>query len=125
MGRWARIYWYYVDAHVLKALALMKENKDKEAVEYLKKALLYPENLEVGKPLDDERNAMIYYVMAQAMERTGNRKEAQQYYRNCVEAKFSCMAGLEILPGSSSSEMGDSAKAIELLIIWLPKAEGG
>lgn len=110
------IYWYYVDAHVLKALALMKENKDKEAVEYLKKALLYPENLEVGKPLDDERNAMIYYVMAQAMERTGNRKEAQQYYRNCVEAKNShAWPDLKYYQALALQRMGDSAKAIELL----------
>ena len=49
----------------------MQEGKFKNAIEDLRTAMLYPENLEVGKPLNDERNAMIYYEMAQVFEKMG------------------------------------------------------
>lgn len=110
------IYWYYVDAHVLKALTLMKENRCKEAIEYLKKALLYPENLEVGKPLDDERNAMIYYFMAQAMEKMGKVDDARRYYENCIDAKNSrAWPDLEFYQALALQKTGNSSKAVELL----------
>jgi tetratricopeptide (TPR) repeat protein len=78
------IYWSHVDAHVLKALELMELKMFPEAIIHLERALEYPENLEVGKPLNDERNALIYYVMGEANEGMAKKREAQQCYEQSV-----------------------------------------
>jgi len=78
--------------------------------------LLYPENLEVGKPLDDERNAMIYYFMAQAMEKMGKVDDARRYYENCIDAKNSrAWPDLEFYQALALQKTGSSSKAVELL----------
>jgi len=87
--RGRNIYWHYVDAHVLTALNLAEKKEYKDAMEHLIRAMEYPVNLEVGKPLDDERNALVYYLMAQLAEKMGKKKDAQRYYENCINAKNS------------------------------------
>lgn len=83
------IHDHYVDAHVLKALELMNAGKYEEALADLNAATLYPENLEVGKPLNDERNAMIWYFMGQAYEKMKDRKKAADCYEKSTMAKNS------------------------------------
>jgi tetratricopeptide (TPR) repeat protein len=83
------IYYHYVDAHTLKAIESMSDGQMKEAISELEKALLYPENLEVGKPLDDERNAMIFYYMGQAYQKMGKKSKARECYRKSVDARNS------------------------------------
>ncbi len=81
------IYYYYVDAHVLKARELKEKGKLDEALKELETAMLYPENLEVGKPLNDERNAMIYYLMGQIYESKSEKTKAKAAYNMSVNAK--------------------------------------
>lgn len=83
------IYYHYVDAHTLKALELIEDGNLEEAISELEKAMQYPENLEVGKPLDDERNAMIYYIMGQAYEKQGEKAKANECFKKSVNAKNS------------------------------------
>jgi tetratricopeptide (TPR) repeat protein len=110
------IYWHYVDAHVLKALDLIEEKKYREAMEHLRRGMEYPENLEVGKPLNDERNALIYYVMAQVAERMGNKKEAQQYYAECIGARNSgAWPDLVYYQALSLRKTGRTSESDELL----------
>ncbi|WP_282160603.1 DUF5107 domain-containing protein [Ulvibacterium marinum] len=80
-------YWHYVDAHTLKAKELIKNNNYKEAISHLERALLYPENLEVGKPTHDEKNAMIYYYMGEAYAQMGNNKKAKDSYQKSAAAQ--------------------------------------
>ena len=80
------IYYHYVDAHCLKALELMDAGKTEEAIQSLQRAMEYPDNLEVGKPLNDERNAMIYYYLGVAHERLGEKQKAREWYERCVTA---------------------------------------
>ncbi|MCB0666916.1 MAG: DUF5107 domain-containing protein [Saprospiraceae bacterium] len=81
------IYFHYVDAYVLKAKDLISKGNSNEATGYLQKALEYPENLEVGKPLDDERNAMIYYYLGLAHENLRNGEKANGYFKTSVQAR--------------------------------------
>lgn len=83
------IHWHYVNAHTLKALQLIKDKKYGEAISHLETAMLYPENLEVGKPLDDERNAMIYYYLGVAYDKMNNTKKAKESFQKSVDAKNS------------------------------------
>jgi len=80
------IYYHYVDALTLKAKDLIEEGQPKEAIPLLEKAMLYPENLEVGKPLNDERNAMIHFYMGLAYEKMGKKSKARASYENSTSA---------------------------------------
>ena len=109
------IYFHYVDAHTLSALQLMEEGRQELAVEALEKAMEYPENLEVGKPLDDERNAMIWYFMGQAYNQLGKKKKAQEYYLKSTEARNSrSWPDLPYYQARAYEALGETAKAWEI-----------
>jgi len=106
------IYYHYVDAHTLKALELIKAEKLKEAISELEKATEYPENLEVGKPLDDERNAMIYYFMGQAYEKMGKKSRAKECFTKSVAARNSRnWPDLLYYQALSHEKLGDAGEA--------------
>ncbi len=65
----------------------MDEKKYADAAAELNAAMLYPENLEVGKPLNDDRNAMIYYDLGKVGEKMNHRKQAREYYEKSVNAR--------------------------------------
>ncbi len=109
------IYWHYVDAHVLKAKHLMKGGDYKKALQELQTAMVYPENLEVGKPLDDERNAMVYFIMAQDYDKMGKKKDANRYYKLCINSKNShAWPDLKYYQGMANKKLGNSEKANQL-----------
>ncbi len=109
------IYWHYVDAHVLRAYKLMGENRMKEALKDLRIAMIYPENLEVGKPLNDERNALIYYAIAQAYDKMDKKNDANKYYELCVNAEnISSWPDLKYYQGMAFKNLGNDEKAIKL-----------
>lgn len=111
-----RIYWHYVDTHVLNALKLIENNAYFKAMDHLEQAMEYPENLEVGKPLNDERNAMIWYYMAQATGKAGNNKEAKKFYENCIHSRNSRgWPDLEYYQALALMETGNDTKANEIL----------
>jgi tetratricopeptide (TPR) repeat protein len=83
------IHNYFVDAHTLKALELISQNKPEAAIKELATAMLYPENLEVGKPLDDERNAMLYYFIGKAYQEMNQKRKAKESFTKSIESKSS------------------------------------
>src|SRR6185437_1456297 len=109
------IYWYYVDAHTLKALKLIEGKKYAEAISHLETAMLYPENLEVGKPLDDERNAMIYYYEGVAYDKMNNSKKAKESFQKSVDAaNMRGMSDLLYYQGKAQEKLGRGDKAKEM-----------
>lgn len=115
-------YWRYVDAHTLKARKLMDDKKNEAAVAELEKALLYPENLEVGKPTHDEKNAMIYYFMGNAYDHMGNAKQAKaNYQKSAVSDNGPGMDELLYFQGKSFEKLGQQDKAKELFDILIAK----
>ncbi|MGI9543446.1 MAG: tetratricopeptide repeat protein, partial [Cyclobacteriaceae bacterium] len=78
---------HYVDAHTLKALQLVDTKQYSEAITHLEAALLYPENLEVGKPTHDEKNALIYYYMGKAYDQMGNTQKAKESYQKSAGSR--------------------------------------
>ncbi|MDR2139646.1 MAG: DUF5107 domain-containing protein [Tannerella sp.] len=109
------IYYHYVDAHTFKALELMEGGNPGAAVEALHAAMLYPENLEVGKPLNDERNAMLYYFLGQAYDKLGQKKKAREAYTKSTEAKNTeRWPDLVYYQAKSHERLGNAAKVGEL-----------
>ena len=108
-------YWNYVDAHTLKARQLIENKQYEEAINELKKALLYPENLEVGKPLHDEKNAMIYYFMGEAYAKKGDNEQAKDHYQKSVASENGPgMTDLLYFKGKSYDKLGQPDKAKQL-----------
>lgn len=105
-------YWSYVDANTLKALQLMKDKKYIEAISYLDAAFLYPENLEVGKPSDDERNALIYYFKGQVYSAMGDSKNAKlSYQKSASSQNRRGLHDLVYFQAESYKELGETEKA--------------
>ncbi len=107
-------YYYFVDAHTLKALELMKVGKYRYAINELNTAMLYPENLEVGKPLDDDRDAMIYYFLGYAYDAMKDIKKAKECYQKSTEAINSPQwPDLTYFQAKANSKLGNPTKAKE------------
>ena len=105
-------YWYYVDAHTLKARELMKNKEYQKAISHLERALEYPENLEVGKPTHDEKNAMIYYYMGEAYAQMGNSKKANESFTKSTLAENGRgMYDLLYYQAKANEKLGNTEKA--------------
>jgi tetratricopeptide (TPR) repeat protein len=109
------IHSFYVDSHVLKALQLMNNNQYKEAVGHLNAALLYPENLEVGKALDDGRAAMIYYLIGQSYDQLGQKKNAKKAYEQSIAAKNDGTADLPYYQAKAYEALGQAGEMKRML----------
>ena len=110
------IHNYYVDAYILKALDLMSQSKYEDAVKELNKAMLYPENLEVGKPSDDERDAMLYYFIGKAYDKMNQKKKSQEAFSKSIEANNSrSYLDMEYYQAMSQKELGNSEKGNKIL----------
>jgi tetratricopeptide (TPR) repeat protein len=109
------IHDLYIDSHTLKALELMNNGQNEAAIEELNTAMLYPENLEVGKPLDDERNAMLFYFIGKAYDKMNQKKKAEEFYGKSAQAKnTSHWADLIYYQAKSYEELGTPEKASEM-----------
>ncbi|WP_373060138.1 DUF5107 domain-containing protein [Zunongwangia sp. H14] len=109
------IYWHYVNTHTLKALELMDHKKYETAVTELEKALEYPENLEVGKPTNDEKNAMIYFFMGEAYEKMGENRQAKDKFQKSVASQNGPgMTELLFFQGKSLEKLEKTIQAKQL-----------
>lgn len=105
-------YWHYVDTHTLKAKELIKSKDYEKAISHLGSALEYPENLEVGKPTHDEKNAMIYYYMGDAYSQMGSTKKAKEAYQKSSQAENGRnMYDLLFYQAKSNEKLGQADKA--------------
>ena len=96
-------------------MQLIKDKKYDEAISHLETAMLYPENLEVGKPMDDERNAMIYYYMGLAYDKMGNGEKAQASYQKSIDAKNRRgMSDLLYFQAKANEKLGHDNKGKEM-----------
>ena len=118
------IHNYYVDSHTLKALELISQNKHEDAIKELNTAMLYPENLEVGKPLDDERNAMLYYFMGKAYDKMNRKKNSKESFTKSIEAISSRRyPDMDYYQAMSYIELGKTEEGKKLLESLIERGE--
>ncbi|TYA74683.1 DUF5107 domain-containing protein [Seonamhaeicola marinus] len=117
------IYWRYVDANILKALQLADNGEFDNAIKHLNAAMEYPENLEVGKPTHDEKNAMIHYFKGEVYTKMGNKRKAKESYTKSTSSVNNWrMYDLLYFQAQSYKKLGDKAKAEELFNSLIEKA---
>lgn len=118
------IYWHYVDANVLKALQLTKNKKYTEALLHLDAAMLYPENLEVGKPTHDEKNAMIHFFKGEVYSKMNDAKKANASYTKSTQSINNWrMYDLLYFQAAAHKKLGNIEKANELFNDLIEKAK--
>ena len=79
-GGEGKVTGQYVFAHVESGKQYLQAHQDQDAIETLKKALIYPENLGEGKLAGAQENN-IYYYLGCAYERLGLTEKASAYFR--------------------------------------------
>jgi len=79
------IHNVFVDAHLLRGIELLKQGKNAEALQDFLRAAEYPENLSVGVPRQDPRNAQVAFLTGRAHAAVGNNDTALQYYRKAAK----------------------------------------
>lgn len=118
------IYWHYVDANILKALSLSEKKQYTKALSHLDAAMEYPENLEVGKPTHDEKNAMIHYFKGEIYSDMNNSKKAKESYQKSVNSKNTRrMYDLLYFQAEAYKKLGESEKANALFNDLIQKGE--
>jgi len=74
----------YVDAHLLRGLRHLKNNKYSEALADFHAASEYPENLSVGRPKNDRRAPQVAYYTGTTYEALGKVQEATNFYKKAA-----------------------------------------
>lgn len=81
------IHNVYVDAHLLRGREEYKAGKYREALKDYQSAFEYPDNLEAGRPEQDERFCQIFYLIGTAYEALGDISNANEYYQKATSVK--------------------------------------
>jgi tetratricopeptide (TPR) repeat protein len=84
-----RIHSVYVDAYLLRGHEYFYSKDYANALKSFLRALEYPENLEVGKPVRGGEEPRVQYFIGTAYEAQGERIKAKDYYEKAVEQERS------------------------------------
>ncbi len=86
-GGEGKVTGQYVLAHVQLGRKYLEESNYAKAIDELKKAQVYPENLGEGK-LEGTRENDIHYYLACAYEKTGDEQWASKYFGKAAEGDY-------------------------------------
>lgn len=104
------IHNQWVDAHILRSQQRMEKGEFEKALSDLRKALIYPENLEVGA---GNRDGEVYYYIAEAYQAMDQPREAEKYYRNSTEFYYDWNE-MKYRQALAYEELGNAEKAREI-----------
>ncbi|MDH6306451.1 tetratricopeptide (TPR) repeat protein [Parabacteroides sp. PF5-5] len=82
-----QVHGVYVDAHLLKGMKLLNGKKYAEAIKSFERADLYPENLEVGRPVGGGHSPKGFYYMGEAYKKMGDTEKAKQCFETAAGAQ--------------------------------------
>ncbi|MHC4743544.1 MAG: DUF5107 domain-containing protein [Planctomycetota bacterium] len=118
-----RIHDTYVDAYLLRGKSKAGLGKHAEALEDYQAALLYPENLEVGKPNKDKGLCRIDFFLGTAQEALNNAEKAKEYYEKAASAKLAPSSHLSYYKGRALSKIGRDEEATKIFDQMIASAE--
>jgi Tfp pilus assembly protein PilF len=100
----------YVNAHLLRAHALLKAGQAQQALEGYKAALEYPANLSTGQSYSGDRIAEIQYFAGRASEALKDSAGAKEWYRKSVAGKAED-AAVRYYQAKAMLALGETKKA--------------
>lgn len=82
-----QVHNVYVDAHLLKGMKLLNNKKYTAAIKEFEAADLYPENLEVGRPIGGGHSPKGFYYMGEAYKKMGEAEKAKECYETAANVQ--------------------------------------
>jgi tetratricopeptide (TPR) repeat protein len=79
---------YYVDVHLLRGLKYLSSQDYEKALQDFKVAYEYPENLEEGRPEENERFAQIFYYIGLAYDKLDDENQARNFYQKAADERI-------------------------------------
>lgn len=111
----------YVDALVRRGDLYFKNSEYEKAAEDYKSALLYPRNLEVGKPYRVNL-AWLYYKTGNAYEKF-NKNAAREYWMKAAEEEYHMVSENYYYKGMCLKNLGENEKSLKLFNELIAEAE--
>jgi tetratricopeptide (TPR) repeat protein len=112
----------YREAWLMQAVGQIASRKYKQALESISRAKLWPENLGVGKPYDENIDLRLEnYLEALIYEKTKQKDKADQNFRGVADAKTSRRRGGELITALALRKSGRDAEGEKLLLEWKEK----
>jgi tetratricopeptide (TPR) repeat protein len=109
------IHDVYVDAHLLRGLAYLKDKQFDKALSDFQKASEYPENLSVGRPKNDRRAPQVAYYTGTAYEALGDTEKASEFYKKAADQRVSSRwSEARFYQGLCFSELDQKNRAEEI-----------
>jgi len=105
-----RIYNVFVDAHLLRGQKYFYSKDYANALNSFLKALEYPENLEVGKPVRGGGEPRVQYFVGLVYDGLGKREKAREHYEKAVEQERG-WSELSFYQGMSYQRLGQKEDA--------------
>ncbi len=112
---WTGAREVYVLARLLNAYSNMMKGKYDRAKRELFAAMDYPENLGTGKPANPSF-AREYYFISLCSEKIGNRKAAEEYYRNVEKIQAGILSDQSFYRALALRKLGQDKESKELLL---------
>jgi tetratricopeptide (TPR) repeat protein len=113
------IHDIYVDACVQRGHAMFRKKQDAEALRDYEAALLYPENLQVGRSYKNPRESHIQYLIGTVKAATGNATAAQTCFKKAVDRLDQTPGEYQYYQALALRQLGraeDARKIFEALI---------
>lgn len=108
-----RIHSVFVDANLLRGRQYRLSKDFERALENFLRALEYPENLEVGKPVRGGEEPKVCYFIGTAYEALGEMNKATEYFEQSVSKKTG-WSELSFYQGMSFRKLGRPDKARQM-----------
>ncbi|MDZ7369746.1 MAG: hypothetical protein ONB12_01095, partial [candidate division KSB1 bacterium] len=106
------IHDLFVDAHLLRGLKRLKENRPQQALADFTVALDYPDNLQVGRPIHDAQSCRTWTLIGQAYTALHQEEKARQAFEKA--AQLDVYGPLLYFKGLALERLGLPAQAEQL-----------
>lgn len=118
-----RIHDTYVDAYLLRGKSKSAAGNHAEALKDYQAALLYPENLEVGKPNNDKGLCRINFFIATAHDALASPDKAKEYFEKAAAAKPAPSSAHSYYKASALARLGRQEEATKIFDRMIASAE--
>ena len=108
-----RIHNVFVDAHLLRGKKYFYSRDYTNALNSFLKALEYPENLEVGKPVQGGGELRVQYFVGLAYDGLGEKEKDREHYEKAVEQERG-WSELSFYQGMSYQRLGQKEDAARI-----------
>ena len=119
-----QIHDLYVDACLLRGRTAAAQRRHDEAVKDYEAALLYPENLEVGRPDRDKGLCRTQFLLGAAHEALNHTENAREYFEEAASMKLE-VSDLSYYKGLALSKLGRQDEADGIFDNMISSAQPG